>query len=207
MHGKRVLLQRIKIFSQAFQFCPVFQAAERTSQPEDPQPAAKTSRRQAVFRPGSRQRIFHPPTHVLAYITYKMQICQSPWCLPLQIKKNIAAILQNRLKCFGKKKLKFSEELGLPRFILQSFLKGNADLRSDSFEELTKCLGFIPAQLISSLEYAQAYCTSHLDPLSAEVQSLHPQAQTLAKGEVLLLHAGFRILAEFKRLDRFSDTV
>ena len=58
----------------------------------------------------------------------------------MQIKKNIAAILQNRLKCFGKKKLKFSEELGLPRFILQSFLKGNAELRSDSFEELTKCL-------------------------------------------------------------------
>ena len=32
----------------------------------------------------------------------------------MQIKKNIAAILQNRLNCFGKKKLKFSEELVPP---------------------------------------------------------------------------------------------
>ena len=123
-----------------------------------------------------------------------------------QIKKNIAAISQNRPKCFGKKKLKFSEALGLPRFILQSFLKGNAGLRSDSFEELTKCLGFIPAQLISSLEYAQAYCTSHLDSLSAEIQSLHPQAQTLAQEAVSLLNTAFRISAELERLDRLSDT-
>lgn len=124
----------------------------------------------------------------------------------MQIKKNIAAISQNRLKCFGKKKLKFSEELGLPRFILQSSLKGNAGLRSDSFEELTKCLGFIPAQLISSLEYAQAYCTSHLDSLSAAIQSLHPQAQTLAKEAVSLLNTAFRISAELERLGRFSDS-
>ena len=114
--------------------------------------------------------------------------------------------MQNRLKCFGKKKLKFSEELDLPRFILQSFLKGNAGLRSDSFEELTKCLGFIPAQLISSLEYAQAYCTSHLDPLSAEIQSLHPQMQTLAKEAVSLLNTAFRISAELERLGGLSDT-
>ena len=124
----------------------------------------------------------------------------------MQIEKNIAAILRNKLKRSGKTKLKFSEELGIPRSTLQSYLKGNADLRSDSFEELTKCLGFIPAQLISSLEYAQAYCTSHLDPLSTEVQSLHPQAQTLAQEAVSLLNTAFRISAELERLDRLSDT-
>lgn len=124
----------------------------------------------------------------------------------MQIEKNIAAILQNRLKDSGKTKLKFSEGLGIPRSTLQGYLKGNAGLRSDSIEELAKCLGLTPAQLISGPEYAQAYCASRPDSLSAEIQSLHPQAQTLAKEAVSLLNAAFRISAEFDRLDRLPDT-
>ena len=124
----------------------------------------------------------------------------------MQIEKNIAAILQNRLKESGKTKLKFSEELGIPRSTLQGYLKGDKGLRSDSIEELANCLGPTPAQLISGAEHAQAYCASHLDSLFAEIQSLHPQAQTLAKEAVSLLNAAFRISAEFDRLDELSDT-
>ena len=123
-----------------------------------------------------------------------------------QIEKNIAAILQTRLKGSGKTKLKLSEELGIPRSTLQGYLKGNADLRSDSIEELAKCLGLTPAQLVSGPEYVQEYCASHLDSLTAEIQSLHPQAQALAKEAVSLLNAAFRISAEFDRLDRLPDT-
>ena len=115
--------------------------------------------------------------------------------------------MQNRLKGSGKTKLRFSEELGIPRSTLQSYLKGNAGLRSDSIEELANCLGPTPAQLISGAEHAQAYCASHLDSLFAEIQSLHPQAQTLAKEAVSLLNAAFRISAELERLDRRSDTL
>ena len=124
----------------------------------------------------------------------------------MQIKKNIAAISQNRLKGSGKTKLRFSEELGIPRSTLQGYLKGDKGLRSDSIEELAKCLGLTPAQLISGSECAQAYCASHLDSLFAEIQSLHPQAQTLAKEAVSLLNAAFRISTELERLDRLSDT-
>ena len=87
----------------------------------------------------------------------------------MQIEKNIAAILQNRLKDSGKTKLKFSEGLGIPRSTLQGYLKGNAGLRSDSIEELAKCLGLTPAQLISGPEYAQAYCAFRI---SAEFDRL-----------------------------------
>lgn len=124
----------------------------------------------------------------------------------MQIEKNIAAILQNRLKESGKTKLKFSEELGIPRSTLQGYLKGDKGLRSDSIEELAKCLGLTPAQLIAGPEYVQTYCASHLDSLSAEIQSLHPQAQTLAKEAVSLLNTAFRISAELERLGRFSDS-
>ena len=123
----------------------------------------------------------------------------------MQIEKNIAAILQNRLKESDKTKLKFSEELGIPRSTLQGYLKGDKGLRSDSIEELAKCLGLTPAQLISGSECAQAYCASHLDSLSAAIQSLHPQAQTLAKEAVSLLNTAFRISAELERLGRLSD--
>ena len=58
----------------------------------------------------------------------------------MQIEKNIAAILRNKLKRSGKTKLKFSEELGIPRSTLQSYLKGNAGLRSDSIEGLQTAL-------------------------------------------------------------------
>lgn len=124
----------------------------------------------------------------------------------MQIEKDIAAILQNRLKASGKTKQKFSEELGIPRSTLQGYLKGNAGLRSDSIEELAKCLGLTPAQLISGPEYVQADSEFCLESLSAEIQSLHPQAQTLAKEAVSLLNAAFRISAEFDRLDRLPDT-
>ena len=115
--------------------------------------------------------------------------------------------MQNRLKGSGKTKLRFSEELGIPRSTLQGYLKGDKALRSDSIEELAKCLGLTPAQLILGPEYTETYCVFCLESLSAEIQSLHPQAQALAKEAVSLLNTAFRISTELERLDRRSDTL
>ena len=50
----------------------------------------------------------------------------------MQIEKNIAAMLQSKMKETGKTKLEFSKELGIPRSTLQVYLKGDKCLRSDS---------------------------------------------------------------------------
>lgn len=42
----------------------------------------------------------------------------------MQIEKNIAATLQNKMRESGKTKLEFSKELGIPRSTLQGYLKG-----------------------------------------------------------------------------------
>ena len=66
----------------------------------------------------------------------------------MQIEKNIAAMLQSKMKETGKTKLEFSKELGIPRSTLQGYLKGDKCLRSDSIEEIAKRLDLSPAQLI-----------------------------------------------------------
>ena len=70
----------------------------------------------------------------------------------MQIEKNIAAMLQSKMKETGKTKLEFSKELGIPRSTLQGYLKGDKCLRSDSIEEIAKRLDLSPAQLISGPE-------------------------------------------------------
>ena len=119
----------------------------------------------------------------------------------MQIEKNIAAMLQSKMKETGKTKLEFSKELGIPRSTLQGYLKGDKCLRSDSIEEIAKRLDLPPAQLISGPVYAEEFALFLLDTLQEELRMLHPQAQGLAREAAALLHAAFRLSAEWNRLD------
>ena len=98
----------------------------------------------------------------------------------MQIEKNIAAMLQSKMKETGKTKLEFSKELGIPRSTLQGYLKGDKCLRSDSIEEIAKRLDLSLAQLISGPVYAEEFGPFSMDAL---------------------LHAAFRLSAEWNRLD------
>ena len=122
----------------------------------------------------------------------------------MQIEKNIAATLQNKMRESGKTKLEFSKELGIPRSTLQGYLKGEKCLRSDSIEELAKSLHISSAQLIAGPEHAGAFKPFSMCALLAELQVLHPQAQALAREAASLLDAAFRISEEWKRLDAQS---
>lgn len=124
--------------------------------------------------------------------------------LYMQIEKNIAATLQNKMRESGKTKLEFSKELGIPRSTLQGYLKGEKCLRSDSIEELAKSLHISSAQLIAGPEHAGAFKPFSMCALLAEHQVLHPQAQALAREAASLLDAAFRISEEWKRLDAQS---
>ena len=119
----------------------------------------------------------------------------------MQIEKNIAAMLQSKMKETGKTKLEFSKELGIPRSTLQGYLKGDKCLRSDSIEEIAKRLDLSPAQLISGPVYAEEFVLFLLDTLQEELRMLHPQAQGPAREAAALLHAAFRLSAEWNRLD------
>ena len=119
----------------------------------------------------------------------------------MQIEKNIAAMLQSKMKETGKTKLEFSKELGIPRSTLQGYLKGDKCLRSDSIEEIAKRLDLLPAQLISGPAYAEEFALFLLDTLQEELRMLHPQAQGLAREAAALLRAAFRLSAEWNRLD------
>ena len=121
--------------------------------------------------------------------------------MDMQIEKNIAAMLQSKMKETGKTKLEFSKELGIPRSTLQGYLKGDKCLRSDSIEEIAKRLDLSPAQLISGPEYTEACGLFGTDALLAELQTLHPRAQGLAKEAVSLMQTAFRLSAEWNRLD------
>ena len=121
--------------------------------------------------------------------------------MDMQIEKNIAAMLQSKMKETGKTKLEFSKELGIPRSTLQGYLKGDKCLRSDSIEEIAKRLDLSPAQLISGPVYAEEFVLFLLDTLQEELRMLHPQAQGLAREAAALLHAAFRLSAEWNRLD------
>ena len=109
----------------------------------------------------------------------------------MQIEKNIAAMLQSKMKETGKTKLEFSKELGIPRSTLQGYLKGDKCLRSASLEEIANRLDLSLAHLLSGPVYA----------LQEELRMLHPQAQGLAREAAALLHAAFRLSAEWNRLD------
>jgi len=130
--------------------------------------------------------------------------CSEEVALYMQIEKNIAATLQRKMNAAGKTKLEFSKELGIPRSTFQEYLKGDKCLRSDSIEELAKSLSISPAQLISGPEYADARGLFSADALLAELQTLHPRAQELAKEAVSLLQTAFRISAEWDKLDTLS---
>lgn len=121
--------------------------------------------------------------------------------MDMQIEKNIAAMLQSKMKETGKTKLEFSKELGIPRSTLQGYLKGDKCLRSDSIEEIAKRLDLLPAQLISGPAYAEEFGLFSMDALQEELRMLHPQAQGLAREAAALLHAAFRLSAEWNRLD------
>lgn len=121
--------------------------------------------------------------------------------MDMQIEKNIAAMLQSKMKETGKTKLEFSKELGIPRSTLQGYLKGDKCLRSDSIEEIAKRLDLSPAQLISGPAYAEEFGLFSMDALQEELRMLHPQAQGLAREAAALLHAAFRLSAEWNRLD------
>ena len=124
--------------------------------------------------------------------------------LYMQIEKNIAATLQNKMRESGKTKLEFSKELGIPRSTPQGYLKGEKCLRSDSIEELAKSLHISSAQLIAGPEHAGAFKPFSMCALLAELQVLQPQAQALAREAASLLDAAFRISEEWKRLDAQS---
>lgn len=121
--------------------------------------------------------------------------------MDMQIEKNIAAMLQSKMKETGKTKLEFSKELGIPRSTLQGYLKGDKCLRSDSIEEIAKRLDLSPAQLISGPVYAEEFVLFSMDALQEELRMLHPQAQGLAREAAALLRAAFRLSAEWNRLD------
>lgn len=122
----------------------------------------------------------------------------------MQIEKNIAATLRNKMKEAGKTKLAFSKELGIPRSTLQGYLKGDKCLRSDSIEELAKSLNISSAQLISGPEYAETFGPFYMGAVLAKIQTLHPQARILARDAVSLLEAAFRISEEWNRLDALA---
>lgn len=131
--------------------------------------------------------------------------CSEEVALYMQIEKNIAATLQRKMKAAGKTKLEFSKELGIPRSTFQEYLKGDKCLRSDSIEELAKSLSISPAQLISGPEYTEACGLFGTDALLAELQTLHPRAQGLAKEAVSLMQTAFRLSAEWDKLDALSE--
>ena len=104
----------------------------------------------------------------------------------MQIEKNIAAMLQSKMKETGKTKLEFSKELGIPRSTLQGYLKGDKCLRSDSIEEIAKRLDLSPAQLISGPAYAEEFVLFSMDALQEELRMLHPQGRlTICPGRRL----------------------
>ena len=121
--------------------------------------------------------------------------------MDMQIEKNIAAMLQSKMKETGKTKLEFSKELGILRSTLQGYLKGDKCLRSDSIEEIAKRLDLSPARLISGPVYAEEFGLFIMDTLQEELRMLHPQAQGLAREAAALLRAAFRLSAEWNRLD------
>ena len=105
----------------------------------------------------------------------------------MQIEKNIAAMLQSKMKETGKTKLEFSKELGIPRSTLQGYLKGDKCLRSDSIEEIAKRLDLSPAQLISGPVYAEEFVLFSMDALQ-EVYLSGTRAEDMA---LRFLYAGF----------------
>ncbi len=73
-------------------------------------------------------------------------------------------------------------------------------------EELAKSLSISPAQLISGPEYTEACGLFGTDALLlAELQTLHPRAQGLAKEAVSLMQTAFRLSAEWDKLDALSE--
>jgi transcriptional regulator with XRE-family HTH domain len=119
----------------------------------------------------------------------------------MQIEKNIAATLIRKMEAEQKTKMEFSKELGIPRSSLQGYLKGEKSLRSDSIEELAKSLDISPAQLISAPECTVVSKDICLDLVLLDLQTLHPQAQKIAKEAVSLLNTAFRISDELKGTD------
>ena len=111
----------------------------------------------------------------------------------MQIEKNIAATLRYKMEAEKKTKMELSEELGIPRSTFQGYLKGEKCLRSDSIEEIANGLGISPAQLISGPDSFNQTRFAGLDSILLEIQTLHPQAQTLAKEAVNLLNTALRI--------------
>ena len=168
-------------------------------------PAAHFRPRRALhFLPCRKAGSFAGKAAFTGGILLPIIFCSEEVALYMQIEKNIAATLQRKMNAAGKTKLEFSKELGIPRSTFQEYLKGDKCLRSDSIEELAKSLSISPAQLISGPEYADARGLFSADALLAELQTLHPRAQELAKEAVSLLQTAFRISAEWDKLDTLS---
>ena len=98
----------------------------------------------------------------------------------MQIQKNIAATLKHAMEVNQKTKLEFSKELGIPRSTLQTYLKGERNLRSDSIEEVAKALGMSPAQLIAGPGDTCVPGPSGLELILPRLEALRHQAHALA---------------------------
>lgn len=64
-----------------------------------------------------------------------------------------------------------------------------------------KTPGSLTGKLISGPAYAEEFGLFSMDALQEELRMLHPQAQGLAREAAALLHAAFRLSAEWNRLD------
>lgn len=99
----------------------------------------------------------------------------------MQIQKNIAATLKHAMEVNQKTKLEFSRELGIPRSTLQTYLKGERSLRSDSIEEVAKALGMSPAQLIASPGEGCGTGLSGLELVLSKLERLRRQVHVLTE--------------------------
>lgn len=105
------------------------------------------------------------------------------------------------MKETGKTKLEFSKELGIPRSTLQGYLKGDKCLRSDSIEEIAKT----PGSLTGTADLRAGVCGGIRAVQHGRASGGTPDAAPAGAGTraeaAALLHAAFRLSAEWNRLD------
>ncbi len=111
----------------------------------------------------------------------------------MEIEKNIMATLKREMDRRGVSYAGFSEEIGIPRSTLQSYLKGTSCPRADSLEALADKLGLSVAELVSGEECPSHTGISCLDQVLAEIPLLHPRALVIAQEAVSLLQTAFQM--------------
>ncbi len=83
----------------------------------------------------------------------------------MKIQENIAATIQLLLKEKGLTLVEASDELGISRTALQSYVKADSNPRADTIELIAEKLGISPAELVSGTPEADIPCREKIHPL------------------------------------------